>query len=101
MFNIGQVLTKENYTVAAVWCNTNGAHIEKQNGAYVIVQNAPAPEPLLEEKVAALEVRYGLTRAARTAFLALRAQGAELDGTLMTRVDEIEAAAAPLREETV
>lgn len=101
MFNIGQVLTKENYTAAAVWCNQHGAHIEKQNGAYIIAGNAPAPEPTDKEKVAALEARYGLTRAARTALLALRAQGAALDGTLMSRVDEIEAAAAPLREETV
>lgn len=101
MFEIGQVLTKENYTQGALWCNANGAHIEKQNGAYVIVKNAPAPEPSAEEQVAALEARYGLTRAARTALLTLRAQGAELDKTLMSRVDEIESAAVPLREKTV
>ncbi|MGN0025295.1 MAG: hypothetical protein ACI351_07705 [Candidatus Avelusimicrobium sp.] len=101
MFDIGQVLTKENYTAAAVWCNQHGAHIEQQNGAYVIVENAPEPELLPEEKVAALEAQYGLTRAARTALLALRAQGAELDGTLMSRVDEIELAALSLREKTV
>lgn len=53
MFEIGQVLTKENYTAAAVWCNQHGAHIEKQNGAYVIVQNAPAAEPTYAEKRAA------------------------------------------------
>ena len=53
MFEIGQVLTKENYTAAAVWCNQHGAHIEKQNGAYVIVQNAPLPEPTYAEKRAA------------------------------------------------
>lgn len=101
MFNIGQVLTKRNYTASAVWCNQHGAHIEKKNGAYVIVENTPAPELSPEEKVAALEARYGLTRAVRTALLALRAQGAVLNETLMTRVDEIEAAAGPLREKTV
>ena len=65
MFNIGQKLTKENYTAAAVWCNQHGAHIEKQNGAYIIVGNAPAPEQPAEQKVAALERQTGLTRAIR------------------------------------
>jgi len=53
MFKIGQFIGKENYTRAAVWCNKNGAHMEKQDGAYVIVQNAPAPEPTYAEKRAA------------------------------------------------
>lgn len=53
MFQIGQVLTKENYTRGALWCNRNGAHIEKQNGAYVIVGNAPLPEPTYAQKRAA------------------------------------------------
>lgn len=53
MFEIGQVLTKENYTRAAIWCNQNGAHIEEQNGVYVIVANAPVPEPTYAEKRAA------------------------------------------------
>lgn len=97
MFNIGQTVTKENYTAAAVWCNANGAHIEKQHGAYVIVKNTPRPEPTDEENVAALENAYGLPRAVRTGLIALRAGGAELDETLMARVDEIEALAVPLR----
>lgn len=97
MFNIGQTVTKENYTAAAVWCNQHGAHIEKQNGAYIIVENAPAPEATDEEKVAALENAYGLPRAVRTGLIALRAGGADLDETLMARVDEIEALAVPLR----
>ncbi|MDD6153606.1 MAG: hypothetical protein PUC11_06655 [Elusimicrobia bacterium] len=53
MFEIGQKLTKENYTAAAVWCNANNAHIEKQNGAYIIMGNAPAPELTYAEKRAA------------------------------------------------
>ena len=32
MFEIGQVLTKENYTEGAVWCNANNAHIEAKSG---------------------------------------------------------------------
>lgn len=53
MFNIGQVLTKENYTAAAIWCNANGAHIEAQGGRYVIAANPPAPEATYAEKRAA------------------------------------------------
>lgn len=94
---VGQAVEKSFYTSAAQWCNGHGAHIEKQNGAYVIVANAPAPEPSAAEKVAALEREYGLPRAARTALLALRGQGAQLDEILMSRVDEVEALAAPLR----
>lgn len=100
MFEIGQVLTKGTYTAAAVWCNQHGAHIEKQNGAYVIVQNAPAQESSLEERVAALESEYGLTRAVRTGLIYLRDGGAELDKTLMARVDEIETLASALRQKT-
>lgn len=101
MFEIGQVLTKANYTAAAVWCNANSAHIEKQNGAYVIVANAPAPEPTAEERVYVFEARYGLPRASRTALLALRGQGVQLDETLMARVDEVEALASALRAQKV
>lgn len=50
MFEIGQLLTKENYTEAAIWCNQNGAHIEHTAAGFVIVQNAPAPEPTYAEK---------------------------------------------------
>ena len=94
MFNIGQVLTKENYTVAAVWCNTNGAHIKKQNGAYVIVQNAPAPEPLLEEKVAKLEAETGLTRVMREMVLAENSGASEY---VKVKANEIEDLAKQLR----
>lgn len=97
MFKIGQILHKQNYTQGAVWCNQNGAHIEKRDGTYMIVRNAPQPEPNAQELVAALEAKYGLPRAVRTALLALCAQGLPQDPVLMARVNEIEAAAASLR----
>ncbi len=53
MFNIGQQVTEENYTRAAVWCNQNGAHIKAQDGGFVIVENASAPEATYAEKRAA------------------------------------------------
>lgn len=46
MFNIGNKLTKENYTQGAIWCNANNAKIEVINGEYVIVA---IPEPTVEE----------------------------------------------------
>ena len=57
---IGDILTKENYTQGAIWCNRNNAHIEKQNGKYIIVENEPIEpiepiEPTLAERVEALE----------------------------------------------
>lgn len=52
-FEAGTIVTKQNYTQAAIWCNQNGAHIERQNRAYVIAANASAPEPTYAEKRAA------------------------------------------------
>lgn len=97
MFETGQQITEKNYTAAALWCNQHGAHIESQNGVYVIVPNIPEPEPSAEENVMRLENTYGLTRAVRTSLLALRAAGVALDEQLMARVDEVELLAAPLR----
>ena len=70
MFEIGQILTKENYTQGAIWCNANNAHIEAKDGQYVIVANVPAPELTLEEQVAKLEAEIGLTRVMREMVLA-------------------------------
>lgn len=46
MFNIGDKLTKENYTQGAIWCNENNAMIELIDGEYVIVA---IPKPTVEE----------------------------------------------------
>ena len=50
MFNIGDKLTKENYTEGAIWCSENNATIELIEGEYVIVA---IPEPTEEEKAQA------------------------------------------------
>lgn len=50
MFKIGDKLTKENYTDAAIWCRQNNATIKKFNGRYVIVE-------VLEEKLTYSELR--------------------------------------------
>ena len=49
MFNIGDKLTKENYTQGAIWCNTNNAKIEVINGEYVI-EAIPEPLPPTKEE---------------------------------------------------
>lgn len=53
MFNIGDKLTKNNYTQGAIWCNENNAMIELINGEYVIV--APVAPTLDELKQAKRE----------------------------------------------
>ena len=61
MFNIGDKLTKENYTQGAIWCNNNNAKIELQNGEYVIVA-IPEPAPLTKEDVEAIRRQLYITQ---------------------------------------
>ena len=96
MFEIGQIITKQNYTQAAIWCNLNGAHIEKRDGQYVIVANEPEPEPTVAEQVAALEMQTGLTRAVRELVLAENSGASEY---VKSKAREIETLAEPLRTE--
>ena len=95
MFEIGQIVTEENYTQAAIWCNKNGAHIEKQTDGYVITANPAPAEPTAQERVQAQEVRTGLTRAVRELVLAENSGASEY---VRKQAQEIEALAAPLRE---
>ena len=80
---------------AAVWCNANNAHIEKQGEQYVIVENAPAPEPTLEEQVSFLEQTYGMTRWQREGILA---EGSLYSEYTKAKAQEIEDLAKELRE---
>ena len=94
MFDIGQVLTKDNYTQGAIWCNSNNAHIEKQGGQYIIVANAPIPEPTLEEQVSKLEAETGLTRVMREMVLAENSGASDY---VKAKANEIEDLAKQLR----
>lgn len=51
-FVIGQEVTKDIYTEAAIWCNNGGvAHIEAKDGKYFIVENAkPTEEEIAVQK---------------------------------------------------
>ena len=94
MFEIGQKVTKQNFTQAALWCNANGAHIQAQDGEYIIVAN-PAPEDLtLEEQVSALESKYQMTRWQREGILA---EGSLYSDYTKAKAQEIEDLAAELR----
>lgn len=94
MFEIGQVLTKENYTAAVVWCNRNHAQIVRVGGKYVIAACTPVPEPTAAEKVQALELSTGLTRAVRELVLA---DSSGVSDYVRAKAQEIEALANPLR----
>ena len=94
MFKIGQVLTKDNYTKGAIWWNANNAHMRKQGGQYVIVANAPATEPTLEEQVSSLEQTYGMTRWQREGILA---EGSLYSEYTKAKAQEIEDLAKELR----
>ena len=95
MFKIGEMLTKENYTQAAIWCNKNDAHIEKQAERYVIVANTAPAELTLEEKVAKLEQDYAMTRWQREGILA---EGSLYSEYTKVKAREIETLAAVLRK---
>lgn len=95
MFKIGQIITKDNYTSAALWCNTNNSHIEKQDGRYIIVENATSkPEPTLEEQVVSLEQTYDMTRWQREGILA---EGSLYSDYTKAKAQEIEDLAKELR----
>ena len=95
MFGIGQIVTKENYVQAAIWCNQNCAHIEQQNGGYVIAANPDPAEPSAQERVQTKEMQTGLTRAVRELVLA---EGSGASEYVRKQAQEIETLAAPLRE---
>ena len=79
---------------AAIWCNANNAHIEKQDGQYIIVANPPIPEPTLEERVAKLEAETGLTRVMREMVLAENSGASDY---VKAKAQEIEDLAKQLR----
>lgn len=94
-YKIGQTFKGTYPPEAAVWCNANGAHIEVLDGVYTIVENAPAPEPTAAEKVQALELSTGLTRAVRELVLAENSGASEY---VKAKAQEIEALAKELRK---
>ena len=58
MFNIGDKLTKANYTQGAIWCNENNAMIDVVDGEYVIVAIPDPLPPTKEEQQKARQEAY-------------------------------------------
>ncbi len=95
MFEMGQIITNENYTQAAIWCNQNGAHMEEQNSTYRIVKNPADAEPSVQEQVQMKEAQTGLTRAVRELVLAENSGASEY---VKSQARDLETLAAVLRE---
>lgn len=95
-YKIGQTFKGTYPPEAAVWCNANNAHIEVLDGVYTIVENAPIPEPTLEEQVAKLEAETGLTRVMREMVLYENSGASEY---VKAKAQEIEALAKELRKQ--
>lgn len=93
-YKIGQISEGIYPPEAAVWCNANGAHIERLDGKYTIVENAPAPGPTVAEQVRALEAETGLTRAVRELVLAENSGASDY---VKAKAQEIETLAKELR----
>ena len=93
-YKIGQTFKGTYPPEAAVWCNANNAHIEAKDGQYIIVANAPIPEPTLEEQVAKLEAETGLTRVMREMVLAENSGSSDY---VKAKANEIEDLAKQLR----
>ena len=96
MFNINDIVTKDNYTEAAIFCNKAGdRHIELVDGKFKIVANPVPPEPTIEEQVVKLEAETGLTRIMREGILA---EGSLYSDYAKAKAQEIEDLAKELRE---
>ena len=75
MFEIGQIVDKETYTQAAIYCNNAGdRHIEEQDGKYVIVGNpVPTKEEVKQSK--AMTQKAELREMAATAMMSTLSGG--------------------------
>lgn len=89
------VTNNKEYASIAVWCNKNNAHIEDKGEYYEVVENAPAPEPTLQEQVQALENQYQMNRWQREGILA---EGSLYSEYTKNKAQEIETLAEQLRD---
>ena len=97
MFEIGKVVTKQEFPKASTWANKNNASVKLIEGEYIIIGPADT-EPTLAEKVVALEQAYGMTRWQREGILA---EGSLYSEYTKAKAQEIEDLAAELRADPV
>lgn len=93
-YYIGQTFDGVYPPAAAVWCQANNAQIKVLDGKYTIVERDPVPGPTMAEKVRALELSTGLTRAVRELVLADNSGASDY---VKAKAAEIEALAEGLR----
>jgi len=91
--NIGDIVNKAQYTAYAIWCNKNNAHIEKQNGQYVVVGNI-IPEPTVDEQIAELMAQYEADKQTLMSYFltAIIENDADTQTELRTEIAELDAA---------
>lgn len=57
LMKIGDIVTKNEYTQYAIWCNKNNAHIEDKGSYYEVVENEqyiePEPQPTEMDRLSA------------------------------------------------
>jgi hypothetical protein len=87
---IGDVVSKEEYTQAAVYCNDKGdRHIEKKGSEYIVCENI-IPEPTIDDKIVILEQQV-TARNIRSALLG--------DEYAINKITQIEAQIEELRKQ--
>lgn len=89
------ITNNKEYASIAGWCNNNNAHIEDKGEYYEVVENAPLPEPTLQEQVQALENQYQMNRWQREGILA---EGSLYSEYTKNKAQEIETLAEQLRD---
>lgn len=93
-WNIGDIVSKEDYTACAIYCNKKAdRHIEKKDGQYIVVANeiyVPTKQEILMQK----EAEYGMNRAMREVILA-----SGCSDFVKARAEELEALAEEIRKD--
>lgn len=68
-WDIGSIVSKEDYTLIAIKCNELGdRYIANSNGAYIVTKSESS-EPTLEQQLINLEIKYNMPRVIREGIL--------------------------------
>ena len=94
-YKIGDIITKEDFTEASIFCNTNGEMtIEYRDNNYVIVAKID-PTPSLEEQLSKLEKDYNMPRVIREGILGNPSMYSQFN---VLRAKELEELAKKIRD---
>ena len=94
-YKIGDIISKEEFNDASIFCNRNGQmSIEYKNSKYIIVAKID-PEPSLEEQLTKLEKDYNMPRVIREGILGNPSMYSEFN---VLRAKELEELAKKIRD---